>query len=108
MNVGTRGSPVSRHSAPYRLSLAPRPPDESASAQAAKGPDEKAENDAEDEGGGERKRNAPAATAPGEIAREAAQRKVEASEDNDKKTRDEESGGEREQEACEAGHRFLF
>jgi cobalamin biosynthesis protein CobT len=76
-------------------------------AEAVDGPENQAQNDAEEEGGGERKGDGPASSAPGEVTGKASQRDVKSNKNNDDDTHNDEQKAEEDEDAAEIGHVFL-
>ena len=75
-------------------------------AKTAKGPEDKAKHEAEEERCPEGEVDAPPTASPGEIARQAAQGKLKSCKDDDEDARHDEPGGEQEEETGKTGHWF--
>ena len=73
-------------------------------AKAADGPEEQAEEDAEQDGGRKRERERPAFALPGEVSGQAAEGKVEPRETEDEEARDYKGNAQKDENTSQFGH----
>ncbi|MCU1318968.1 MAG: hypothetical protein JWP98_486 [Edaphobacter sp.] len=101
---GSADSPLSRA---YRLSLASRSGISELLAEAVDGPEEEAEDYAEQDRSGEREGDRPSSPAPGEVAGKTSEGQMEAGEGDDNQTGCNKDETEEDEDAAKIGHKRM-